>query len=40
MVAETKLLFLVRHGQAWSNYLEEVLGPGTVHGCAPVTTEA
>ncbi|KAL3141757.1 hypothetical protein ABBQ32_004437 [Trebouxia sp. C0010 RCD-2024] len=30
--AETKLLFLVRHGQAWSNYLEEVLGPDLWYG--------
>ncbi|KAL0043103.1 hypothetical protein WJX79_009341 [Trebouxia sp. C0005] len=30
--AETKLLFLIRHGQAWSNYLEEVLGPDLWYG--------
>lgn len=39
MIAETKLLFLVRHGQAWSNYLEEVLGPGTVFSPASENTE-
>ncbi len=27
VLADRKLLFLIRHGQAWSNYLEEVLGP-------------
>ena len=27
LLADRKLLFLIRHGQAWSNYLEEVLGP-------------
>eukprot|EP00891_Asterochloris_glomerata_P004955 jgi/Astpho2/4955/fgenesh1_pg.00070_%23_16_t len=27
-----KLLFLIRHGQAWSNYLEEVLGPDLWYG--------
>ena len=30
--ADTKLLLLVRHGQAWSNFLEEVLGPDLWYG--------
>ena len=32
LYAETKLLFLIRHGEAWSNFLEKVLGPDLWNG--------